>query len=92
VSQPIDLTSALATFDELWSPRIAARVNDYDVRITNTGDSDLIAPLTRQPREVCQSADDLSFRSEILPVDCFADVGVERRAVGYYEVTIHVGT
>jgi mannose-6-phosphate isomerase-like protein (cupin superfamily) len=34
VSQPIDLTSALATFDELWSPRIAARVNDYDVRIT----------------------------------------------------------
>jgi mannose-6-phosphate isomerase-like protein (cupin superfamily) len=34
VTQPIDLTSALATFDELWSPRIAARVNDYDVRIT----------------------------------------------------------
>ena len=34
MSQPIDLTSALATFDELWSPRIAARVNDYDVRIT----------------------------------------------------------
>jgi len=34
VTQPIDLTTALATFDELWSPRIAARVNDYDVRIT----------------------------------------------------------
>ena len=34
MTQPIDLTTALATFDELWSPRIAARVNDYDVRIT----------------------------------------------------------
>jgi mannose-6-phosphate isomerase-like protein (cupin superfamily) len=30
---PVDLTTALASFDELWSPRIAARVNDYDVRI-----------------------------------------------------------
>ncbi|WP_030435294.1 cupin domain-containing protein [Actinoplanes subtropicus] len=31
--QPIDLTAALARFDELWSPRIVARVNDYDVRV-----------------------------------------------------------
>ncbi|RJL33358.1 cupin domain-containing protein [Bailinhaonella thermotolerans] len=31
--QPIDLTSALATFDQFWSPRIVTRVNDYDVRI-----------------------------------------------------------
>jgi len=31
--QPIDLTAALARFDQLWSPRIVARVNDYDVRI-----------------------------------------------------------
>ncbi|MDP9794290.1 mannose-6-phosphate isomerase-like protein (cupin superfamily) [Catenuloplanes nepalensis] len=31
--QPIDLMTALAGFDELWSPRIAARVNDYDVRV-----------------------------------------------------------
>ncbi|RFU39873.1 cupin domain-containing protein [Actinomadura logoneensis] len=31
--EPIVLTDALATFDQLWSPRIAARVNDYDVRI-----------------------------------------------------------
>jgi mannose-6-phosphate isomerase-like protein (cupin superfamily) len=31
--QPIDLTAALATFDELWSPRIVTSVNDYDVRI-----------------------------------------------------------
>lgn len=31
--QPIDLPAALATFDDLWSPRIATRINDYDVRI-----------------------------------------------------------
>ncbi|WP_067721176.1 cupin domain-containing protein [Nocardia yamanashiensis] len=31
--EPVDLHDALASFDDLWSPRIAARVNDYDVRI-----------------------------------------------------------
>ena len=33
---PIDLHSALASFDDLWSPRIVTRVNDYDVRIAKT--------------------------------------------------------
>jgi mannose-6-phosphate isomerase-like protein (cupin superfamily) len=33
ITEPIDLTAALATFDALWSPRIVTRVNDYDVRI-----------------------------------------------------------
>ncbi|MER7107595.1 cupin domain-containing protein [Streptomyces sp. NPDC000229] len=32
-SEPIPLSKALASFDALWSPRIVARVNDYDVRI-----------------------------------------------------------
>lgn len=32
-SAPIDLDAALASFEDLWSPRIVARVNDYDVRI-----------------------------------------------------------
>jgi mannose-6-phosphate isomerase-like protein (cupin superfamily) len=31
--QPTDLRDALASFDELWAPRIATRINDYDVRI-----------------------------------------------------------
>ena len=31
--EPIDLAGALAGFDELWDPRIVARINDYDVRI-----------------------------------------------------------
>ena len=31
--EPIDLSEALASFDQLWSPRIVTRVNDYDVRI-----------------------------------------------------------
>jgi mannose-6-phosphate isomerase-like protein (cupin superfamily) len=31
--EPIDLTAALASFQQLWSPRIVASVNDYDVRI-----------------------------------------------------------
>lgn len=33
-SEPISLTTALASFDELWSPRIVTSVNDYDVRVT----------------------------------------------------------
>ncbi|MFI2073437.1 MULTISPECIES: cupin domain-containing protein [Streptomyces] len=33
-NEPIALTEALASFDALWSPRILARVNDYDVRVT----------------------------------------------------------
>lgn len=31
--EPIDLAQALASFDELWSPRVLTRVNDYDVRL-----------------------------------------------------------
>ena len=32
-SDPIILSKALASFDEPWSPRIATRVNDYEVRV-----------------------------------------------------------
>ncbi|GAA2694715.1 MULTISPECIES: cupin domain-containing protein [Actinosynnema] len=32
-TEPVDLTTALATFDALWSPRILTRVNDHDVRV-----------------------------------------------------------
>lgn len=32
-NEPIHLEAALATFDDLWDPRIIARINDYDVRI-----------------------------------------------------------
>jgi mannose-6-phosphate isomerase-like protein (cupin superfamily) len=31
--QPVILDDALSTFDQLWSPRIVTRVNDYDVRV-----------------------------------------------------------
>ncbi|MEU3166969.1 cupin domain-containing protein [Streptosporangium sp. NPDC006930] len=31
--EPVLLRTALAGFDQLWSPRIVTRVNDYDVRI-----------------------------------------------------------
>lgn len=33
---PVNLTSALASFSEVYSPRIVARMNDYDVRIAHT--------------------------------------------------------
>ena len=33
--EPIELATALAAFDQLWSPRIVTRVNDYDVRIAH---------------------------------------------------------
>ena len=35
-ADPINLHAALATIDEVYSPRIVARVNDYDVRIAHT--------------------------------------------------------
>ncbi|MFD9890148.1 cupin domain-containing protein [Amycolatopsis sp. NPDC059027] len=31
--QPIDISTALAGFDAIWSPRIVTNINDYDVRI-----------------------------------------------------------
>src|ERR671915_1508539 len=34
-TRPINLTEALASFDEVYSPRIVARMNDYDVRIAH---------------------------------------------------------
>jgi mannose-6-phosphate isomerase-like protein (cupin superfamily) len=33
---PVNLRTALASFDEVYSPRIVARMNDYDVRIAHT--------------------------------------------------------
>jgi mannose-6-phosphate isomerase-like protein (cupin superfamily) len=32
---PVNLTAALASFDQVYSPRIVGRVNDYDVRIAH---------------------------------------------------------
>ena len=33
---PVNLTESLASFNEVYSPRIVARMNDYDVRIAHT--------------------------------------------------------
>jgi mannose-6-phosphate isomerase-like protein (cupin superfamily) len=33
ISEPISLQQVLDSFDALWSPRIAAQVNDYEVRV-----------------------------------------------------------
>ena len=33
---PVSLSQALAAFDDIYSPRIIARVNDYDVRVAHT--------------------------------------------------------
>jgi mannose-6-phosphate isomerase-like protein (cupin superfamily) len=33
--EPVNLTRALRSFDEVYSPRIVARMNDYDVRIAH---------------------------------------------------------
>ncbi|MGW0823916.1 cupin domain-containing protein [Streptomyces sp. NPDC002845] len=32
-SEPVSLSTALASFTDLWSPRIVTAVNDYDVRV-----------------------------------------------------------
>ena len=34
-AQPVNLTAALASFDDIYSPRIVTRMNDYDVRIAH---------------------------------------------------------
>ncbi len=33
--KPVNLGEALASFDEIYSPRIVTRMNDYDVRIAH---------------------------------------------------------
>lgn len=33
--RPVNLHQALASFDDIYSPRIVARMNDYDVRIAH---------------------------------------------------------
>jgi mannose-6-phosphate isomerase-like protein (cupin superfamily) len=33
--KPVNLAEALASFDDIYSPRIVARMNDYDVRIAH---------------------------------------------------------
>lgn len=35
-AKPVNLTDALASFDEIYSPRIVASMNDYDVKIAHT--------------------------------------------------------
>jgi mannose-6-phosphate isomerase-like protein (cupin superfamily) len=35
-AEPVNLTTALASFSEIYSPRIVATMNDYDVRIAHT--------------------------------------------------------
>jgi mannose-6-phosphate isomerase-like protein (cupin superfamily) len=37
MERPVNLHEALASFDEVYSPRIVTRMNDYDVRIAHTG-------------------------------------------------------
>jgi mannose-6-phosphate isomerase-like protein (cupin superfamily) len=36
MTAPVDLAGVLATFDESWSPRTVAVMNDYDVRVVKT--------------------------------------------------------
>jgi mannose-6-phosphate isomerase-like protein (cupin superfamily) len=34
-AKPVNLTAALSSFDDVYSPRIVTRMNDYDVRIAH---------------------------------------------------------
>ena len=36
MDQPVNLDDALASFDEIYSPRIVTTMNDFDVRIAHT--------------------------------------------------------
>ena len=35
-AEPVNLSKALASFDDIYSPRIVARMNDYAVKIAHT--------------------------------------------------------
>ena len=35
-AQPVNLSDALGSFDDIYSPRIVAHLNDYDVKIAHT--------------------------------------------------------
>jgi mannose-6-phosphate isomerase-like protein (cupin superfamily) len=35
MTEPVNLSAALASFDDVYSPRIVARMNDYHVRIAH---------------------------------------------------------
>ncbi len=49
--EPVDLATAAATFDEIWSPRIVARVNDYDVKLAK-GEGELPAHVHERTDEL----------------------------------------
>jgi mannose-6-phosphate isomerase-like protein (cupin superfamily) len=34
-AEPVNLAAALASFDDVYSPRIVTRMNDYDVRVAH---------------------------------------------------------
>jgi len=34
-AEPVNLTAALASFNDVYSPRIVTRMNDYDVRVAH---------------------------------------------------------
>lgn len=36
MTQPVDLSAVLATFQEPFSPRTVATLNDYDLRVVKT--------------------------------------------------------
>lgn len=36
INEPVNLDQALSSFDDVYSPRIVATMNDYDVRIAHT--------------------------------------------------------
>jgi mannose-6-phosphate isomerase-like protein (cupin superfamily) len=36
MERPVNLHEALASFDEVYDPRIVTRMNDYDVRVAHT--------------------------------------------------------
>ena len=38
MAKPVNLKAALRSFDETYSPRIVARMNDYDVKIAHAKD------------------------------------------------------
>ena len=90
VAEPINLTAALASFDEIYSPRIVARMNDYDVRIAHVAgehiwhahpDTDEFFLVLRGRFDIALRGPDASERTVVLnPGDTFVvPKGTEHR-------------
>lgn len=56
MAEPVDLSVVLARFDEPWSPRTVAVLNEYDIRVVKTKGSSPATAISTPTRSSSSSA------------------------------------